>query len=42
VGRMKIGEKAVMALNVDNPISDKILQELTKIEGIFGATLVKI
>lgn len=42
VGRMKIGEKAVMVLNVDNLISDKILQELTKTEGIFGATLVKI
>jgi D-3-phosphoglycerate dehydrogenase len=42
VGRVKIGEKAVMVLNVDNPISDKILQEFTLISGIFGATLVKI
>jgi D-3-phosphoglycerate dehydrogenase len=42
VGRIKIGEKAVMVLNVDNAISDRILLELTKTEGIFGATLVKI
>lgn len=42
VGRIKIGEKAVMVLNVDNPISDEILGDLTKTEGIFGATLVKI
>ena len=42
VGRVKVGEKAVMVLNVDNPISDKVLQEFTKLEGIFGATLVKI
>ncbi|HVN66932.1 MAG TPA: phosphoglycerate dehydrogenase, partial [Candidatus Sulfotelmatobacter sp.] len=42
VGRAKVGEKAVMVLNVDNPLSDKVLQEFTKIEGIFGATLVKI
>jgi D-3-phosphoglycerate dehydrogenase len=42
VGRVKVGEKAVMVLNVDNPISDKVLQELTKLEGVLGATLVKI
>lgn len=42
VGRVKVGEKAVMVLNVDNLISDKVLQEFTKLEGIFGATLVKI
>ncbi|MBI5078669.1 phosphoglycerate dehydrogenase, partial [Candidatus Saganbacteria bacterium] len=42
VGRVKIGEKAVMILNVDNAVSDKLLSEITGIEGIFGATLVKI
>jgi D-3-phosphoglycerate dehydrogenase / 2-oxoglutarate reductase len=42
VGRVKVGEKAVMVINVDNPLSDKVLQELTKLEGVFGATLVKI
>ena len=42
VGRIKAGEKAVMVLNVDSALSDKILQDLTKIEGIFDATLVKI
>jgi D-3-phosphoglycerate dehydrogenase len=42
VGRIHIGEKAVMVLNVDSPISDDILAGLTRIEGISGATLVKI
>jgi D-3-phosphoglycerate dehydrogenase len=42
VGRIKIGEKAVMVLNVDGAVSDKVLGDITKIEGIFGATLVKI
>jgi len=42
VGRVRVGEKAVMVLNVDNPIPDKVLQEFTKIEGVLGATLVKI
>jgi hypothetical protein len=42
VGRIKMGEKAVMVLNIDNAISDKILQEVTGIEGISGATLVKL
>ncbi|MBU0630897.1 MAG: phosphoglycerate dehydrogenase [Candidatus Margulisbacteria bacterium] len=42
VGRVKVGEKAVMVLNVDGPVSDKILAGLTKIDGIFGATQVKI
>src|SRR3989338_4596933 len=42
VGRVKIGERAVMVLNVDNPIPDKVLADFTSIEGIFGATLVKV
>ena len=42
VGRVKVGEKAVMALNVDTQISDQVLRDLTKIEGISGATLVKV
>jgi D-3-phosphoglycerate dehydrogenase / 2-oxoglutarate reductase len=42
VGRVRVGEKAVMVLNVDNSIADNVLREFTKIEGIFGATLVKI
>jgi len=40
VGRVKIGEKAVMVLNVDSEIPDKAIKELTKLEGIEGATLV--
>ncbi|OGC35521.1 phosphoglycerate dehydrogenase [candidate division WOR-1 bacterium RIFOXYB2_FULL_48_7] len=42
VGRIRSGEKAVMVLNIDNQISEKLLQEMTKLEGIAGATLVKI
>jgi len=42
VGRIKIGEKAVMVLNIDNPVTDTMVEGLTRIEGIFGATLVKI
>ncbi|MFH1683502.1 MAG: phosphoglycerate dehydrogenase [Candidatus Margulisiibacteriota bacterium] len=42
VGRIKIDEKAVMVLNVDNAVSDKTLKEIAKIDGIFGATLVKL
>jgi len=42
VGRINVGEKAVMVLNVDTAVSDKVLKEITKIEGISGATLVKL
>jgi D-3-phosphoglycerate dehydrogenase len=42
VGRIRVGEKAVMVLNVDNAVSDKVLKELAKIEGISAATLVKL
>jgi len=42
VGRLKVGEKAVMVLNVDAVVSDEILNGLTKLEGISGATLVKL
>ena len=42
VGRLKVGEKAVMVLNVDCAVSDKVLKELAKIDGIFGATMVKL
>jgi len=42
VGRIKVGQAAVMVLNVDSNISDKILKELTKIEGISAATVVKL
>jgi len=42
VGRIKVGEKAVMVLNVDAAVSDKTLTELAKIEGISAATLVKL
>jgi D-3-phosphoglycerate dehydrogenase len=42
VGRVKAGEKAVMVLNVDNAVSDKILTDIGKLDGISGATLVKL
>ncbi|NQT29044.1 MAG: phosphoglycerate dehydrogenase [Candidatus Saganbacteria bacterium] len=42
VGRIKIGEKAVMVLNVDSQVSDDTLKKISKLEGISGATLVKL
>lgn len=42
VGRLKVGEKAVMVLNIDTAVSDNILKGIAKIEGIFDATLVKL
>lgn len=42
VGRIKVGEKAVMVLNVDNAVSDKVLVDIAKLEGISNATLVKL
>lgn len=42
VGRVKVGEKAVMVINVDSAVPDKALAEITKIDGIFGAKTVKI
>ena len=42
VGRESIGGKAVMVLDIDNPVSDEILSQIKKIEGISDALLVKI
>ncbi|MFC1767375.1 phosphoglycerate dehydrogenase [Candidatus Margulisiibacteriota bacterium] len=42
VGRNKVGEKAVMVLNIDTPISDKGLKEIEKIPGIHTAKLVSL
>ncbi|MCX5726974.1 MAG: phosphoglycerate dehydrogenase [Candidatus Saganbacteria bacterium] len=42
VGRVKIGEMAVMVLNVDAEVPAKLIKELEKVEGIKTATLVKI
>lgn len=42
VGRIKAGEAAVMVLNVDADVPDKLLAEMTKIEGISAATVVKL
>ncbi|MBI5399847.1 phosphoglycerate dehydrogenase [Candidatus Saganbacteria bacterium] len=42
VGRLTVNEKAVMVLNVDNTVSDTVIKDLTAIDGIAGATLVKL
>ena len=42
VGRMKVGDKAVMVLSVDSPVSDNTLADITQLEGIQGATLVQL
>jgi len=42
VGRLKLNENAVMVLNVDSAVDEKVLKELTKIDGINGAKLVHI
>ncbi|MFA4966754.1 MAG: phosphoglycerate dehydrogenase [Candidatus Margulisiibacteriota bacterium] len=42
VGRIKVNEAAVMVLNVDSDVPDKQLSELTKIEGISAATVVRV
>lgn len=42
VGRNKAGEKAVMVLNIDGPVSDKTLKELEKVKGIHSAKLVSL
>ena len=42
VGRVKAGEKAVMVLNIDGPVTDKVLRELEKVKGIHSAKLVSL
>lgn len=42
VGRNKAEEKAVMVLNIDGPVSDKVLKELEKVKGINSAKLVSL
>ena len=42
VGRNKVGEKAVMLLNIDGPVSEKVLKELEKVKGIHSAKLVSL
>ena len=42
VGRLKVGEKAVMVLSVDSVVSEEVLHKITKLEGISEATLVKL
>jgi len=42
VGRKKIGQKAVMVINVDNTVSDRVLADINKIDGISEAKVVKL
>ncbi|MFA6549521.1 MAG: ACT domain-containing protein, partial [Candidatus Margulisiibacteriota bacterium] len=42
VGRIKVGEKAVMVLNVDAAVSERVLSDITKIDGISDATLINV
>lgn len=42
VGRINIGEKAVMVLNVDSPVSKELLDKLVQIEGISSAVSVRL
>jgi len=42
VGRITAGKKAVMVLNVDGAVTDKVLKEILKIDGIFDAIMVKL
>lgn len=42
VGRVKVNEKAVMVLNVDGQVPEKVLSEIIKLEGISSAIAVKL
>ena len=42
VGRQAVRGKAVMLLNVDDPMSDALVKEIAKIDGITSAKLVKL
>ncbi|MFQ6118750.1 MAG: phosphoglycerate dehydrogenase, partial [Methanosarcinales archaeon] len=42
VGRIKVGGDAIMILNVDNEVSDDIIEEIKKVKGIMDAKLVKV
>lgn len=41
VGRQSIGKQALMVLNVDEPIPDDVMTELTKLDGIEATKLVQ-
>ncbi len=42
VGRIKVGEKAVMVINIDSQVPEKTLNEIMKIDGISSAIAVKL
>jgi len=42
VGRIKVGGDAIMILNVDNEVSDDIIEKIKKVKGIMDAKLVKV
>ena len=42
VGRKSIGGEAVMVLQVDNPVPEKVLQKLKQVDGILDTKLVEL
>ena len=42
VGRSEIGGVTMMVLNVDSEVSDSILNEVRKVDGILDAKLVTL
>ncbi|MCM8762787.1 MAG: ACT domain-containing protein, partial [Candidatus Omnitrophica bacterium] len=41
-GREKPGGRAITVLNVDNPLSEEILQNIKKLENILSVKVIKI
>jgi D-3-phosphoglycerate dehydrogenase len=42
VGRINPGEQAIMILNVDSDVPEKVMEEIRGMPGIFTATFAKI
>jgi len=42
VGRLHVGSRALMILNVDNPVGAREIEELRRMNGIVGAKFVKL
>jgi len=40
VGRIKAGGEAIMVLNIDSEVDDRILDEIKEVDGIIDAKLV--
>jgi hypothetical protein len=42
VGRINLGDKAIMVLNVHSEVTDSVMEEIRGMPGIFTATFAKI